>query len=84
MRRTSLEGKPAHINLAAVEESNHENEGVSDVHDLHVWTITSGREALSAHVITPYSISQPNCLGTSAKLLIVRVESSDHPDGQPI
>jgi len=24
--------------------------GVSDVHDLHVWTLTSGREAMSAHV----------------------------------
>jgi cobalt-zinc-cadmium efflux system protein len=31
-------------------------------YDLHVWTITSGREALSAHVIHAYSISQPNLL----------------------
>ncbi|GAC1445836.1 MAG: cation diffusion facilitator family transporter [Pyrinomonadaceae bacterium] len=46
-----LEGTPAHINLAAVENSILETEGVAGVHDLHVWTITSGREALSAHVI---------------------------------
>ena len=45
-----LEGTPAHINLAAVEEVILETEGVEDVHDLHVWTITSGRDALSAHV----------------------------------
>jgi cobalt-zinc-cadmium efflux system protein len=57
-----LEGTPAHINLAAVEEAIMETEGVSNVHDLHVWTITSGREALSAHVIHAYSISQPNLL----------------------
>jgi len=57
-----LEGTPAHINLAAVEAAIMETEGVSDVHDLHVWTITSGREALSAHVIHAYSISQPNLL----------------------
>lgn len=57
-----LEGTPAHINLAAVEEAIMETEGVSDVHDLHVWTITSGREALSAHVIHAYSISQPELL----------------------
>jgi cobalt-zinc-cadmium efflux system protein len=34
-----------------VEAAILETSGVSDVHDLHVWTITSGREALSAHVI---------------------------------
>jgi cobalt-zinc-cadmium efflux system protein len=45
-----LEGTPAHINLAAVEDTILSTDGVEDVHDLHVWTITSGREALSAHV----------------------------------
>ncbi len=45
-----LEGTPAHINLAAVEDAILSTDGVEDVHDLHVWTITSGREALSAHV----------------------------------
>jgi cobalt-zinc-cadmium efflux system protein len=57
-----LEGTPAHINLAAVEDAILETEGVSNVHDLHVWTITSGREALSAHVIHAYSISQSSLL----------------------
>ena len=57
-----LEGTPAHINLAAVEDAILETEGVSDVHDLHIWTITSGREALSAHVIHAHSISQPGLL----------------------
>jgi len=46
-----LEGTPAHINLAAVEEMMLEVNGVEKVHDLHVWTITSGIEALSAHVV---------------------------------
>jgi len=53
-----LEGTPAHINLAAVEAAILETAGVDNVHDLHVWTITSGREALSAHVIHEESISQ--------------------------
>lgn len=57
-----LEGTPAHINLAAVEDAILETEGVADVHDLHVWTITSGREALSAHVIHAHAISQPGLL----------------------
>ena len=57
-----LEGTPAHINLAAVEHAILDTRGVADVHDLHVWTITSGREALSAHVIHSASISQPDLL----------------------
>ncbi|MEO8433766.1 MAG: cation diffusion facilitator family transporter [Pyrinomonadaceae bacterium] len=57
-----LEGTPAHINLAAVEDAILETAGVDDVHDLHLWTITSGRDALSAHVIHADSISQPDLL----------------------
>jgi len=57
-----LEGTPAHINLAAVEHAILDTTGVADVHDLHVWTITSGREALSAHVIHADSISQSDLL----------------------
>jgi cobalt-zinc-cadmium efflux system protein len=57
-----LEGTPAHINLAAVEGVILETEGVEDVHDLHVWTITSGREALSAHVRHADAVSQPELL----------------------
>jgi cobalt-zinc-cadmium efflux system protein len=57
-----LEGTPAHISLAAVEEAILDTEGVKDVHDLHIWTITSGREALSAHVVHQNEISQPDLL----------------------
>jgi cobalt-zinc-cadmium efflux system protein len=45
-----LEGTPTHINLGAVEAAILETEGVGGVHDLHVWTISSGMEALSAHI----------------------------------
>jgi len=84
-----LEGTPAHINLAAVEESILQTEGVSDVHDLHVWTITSGREALSAHVIHAGSVSQPALLqGLREKLhdrfgvdhLTIQMETPDFED----
>ena len=45
-----LEGTPTHINLSAVETTILETDGVSGVHDLHVWTISSGIEALSVHI----------------------------------
>ncbi len=37
-----LEGTPAHINLHAVRRAMLGVDGVAEVHDLHVWTITSG------------------------------------------
>jgi cobalt-zinc-cadmium efflux system protein len=45
-----LEGTPRHIDLKAVEMAILNTTGVSGVHDLHVWTISSGIDALSAHI----------------------------------
>ncbi len=57
-----LEGTPSHINLVAVEEEILETVGVEGVHDLHVWTISSGLEALSAHVRHAEEIKQGELL----------------------
>ena len=46
-----LEGAPSHIDVEAVRAALTEVAGVESVHDLHVWTITSGMEALSCHVV---------------------------------
>src|SRR5213076_267482 len=46
-----LEGTPTHLDLAEVEAAIVRVDGVRRVHDLHVWTLTSGREAMSAHVV---------------------------------
>jgi cobalt-zinc-cadmium efflux system protein len=46
-----LEGTPAHLELGEIEESMLKVAGVRRVHDLHVWTLTSSREAMSAHVV---------------------------------
>ena len=57
-----LEGTPSHINIRALVEAMHGVEGVADVHDLHVWTISSGKEALSAHVTIEPGASHPDTL----------------------
>jgi cobalt-zinc-cadmium efflux system protein len=46
-----LEAAPAHIPLAAVHERLASIPGVSSVHDLHVWTVTSGVVAMSGHLV---------------------------------
>ena len=45
-----LEGTPRGMNLDEVEAAVRGIDGVSDVHDLHVWSIGSENHALSAHV----------------------------------
>lgn len=46
-----LEGTPAHINIVSLREQLGHVDGVSSVHDLHVWTLTSGVLAMSCHVV---------------------------------
>lgn len=46
-----LEAVPAHLDLAEILHAMEEVEGVAAVHDLHIWTISSGLHALSAHVV---------------------------------
>ena len=46
-----LEGVPSHLELGEIEAAMVAVDGVRRVHDLHVWTLTSGREAMSAHVV---------------------------------
>lgn len=45
-----LESTPEHIDLRLVEATMRAVPGVADVHDLHVWMITSGFVAMSGHV----------------------------------
>jgi len=45
-----MEGSPRHIDVSDVRASIAALPSVQDVHDLHVWTITSGMDSLSGHV----------------------------------
>ena len=46
-----MEGAPGHIDVDEVRLAMAAIDGVREVHDLHVWTITSGIEALSGHAV---------------------------------
>jgi cobalt-zinc-cadmium efflux system protein len=46
-----LEAVPAHLDVAEIRRSMEELPGVEMVHDLHVWTVTSGYFAMSGHAI---------------------------------
>jgi len=67
-----MEGAPGHINVDDVRSTLLELPGVSNVHDLHVWTITSGFVALSAHLTCVDPDRQDSVLRSAHELLASR------------
>jgi cobalt-zinc-cadmium efflux system protein len=45
-----MEGTPSAIDYGEVKETLCSIDGVESVHDLHIWTITSGKDTLSGHI----------------------------------
>lgn len=64
-----LESTPAHISLSEVRAKLEGIPGVESVHDLHVWTVTSGVVALSAHAIVPDVSRQQQVLESACHLM---------------
>lgn len=67
-----LEGAPAHIEVSQVMRAMQTVPGVRHVHDVHIWTITSGMEAMSAHVVVDSSLGNPEILDRLNALLCER------------
>jgi cobalt-zinc-cadmium efflux system protein len=49
--RVLSQGVPHHMNVAEIREHLLQTAGVVDVHDVHVWAITTGAPVFSAHVV---------------------------------
>jgi cobalt-zinc-cadmium efflux system protein len=59
-----LEGAPRQLDMQQIVATIKQLDGVVDVHDLHVWTISTGMDALSGHVVV-----RDQMLSQSSKLL---------------
>lgn len=59
-----LEGAPRQLDMQQIIATIKQLDGVVDVHDLHVWTISTGMDALSGHVVV-----RDQMLSQSSKLL---------------
>ncbi len=46
-----LEGAPAHLDVDEVRSALAGIEGVTEVHDLHLWCLTQGHDAMSGHLV---------------------------------
>lgn len=77
-----LEGVPQHIDLAQVGDDLGTLHGVDSVHDLHVWTLSSGKVALSAHLDLMTPDDWPDIL-RSARHMLKQKHGIGHATMQP-
>lgn len=64
-----MESAPAHVDLVALERDVCAVPGVLALHDLHVWTITSGMESASGHVVVAPDADYRTALGRVLAIL---------------
>ncbi len=57
-----MENSPSHIDVKEVESAILALKGVQAIHDLHIWTISSGKHSLSAHVTVEADAYSPETL----------------------
>ena len=69
-----MEGVPSGVRLEEISNALKNLEGVRAVHDLHVWTISSGQAALSAHVELDDLGRWPMLLESARRMLQTRFE----------
>lgn len=67
--RILLQAAPDHVDLDALAADLGEIEGVVDVHDLHVWTLTSQMDAVSAHLMVRAGADSHGVLDQARELL---------------
>ena len=83
-----LEATPRHLDMPLIEQAMRAVPGVESVHDIHIWTITSGFDAMSGHVRANGRPSE-DVLHDLRKMLrdrfgmehvTLQVEAADHAD----
>ena len=77
-----MEGVPLHLSLEEIGVAMAGVEGVTSVHDLHVWSLTAERIALSEHVVIGRLESWPETLVRLQELLAQRYDI-EHVTLQP-
>ena len=64
-----MEGVPPHLDIQEIQAAMSSVGGVAAVHDLHVWTLTSGKDAMSGHVVVNTLSAGREMLGELHRLL---------------
>ena len=66
---TSITGTPKHINYEDVKADLEEIPGVKQAHSLHIWSLTTTRTALAAHLAIELETNGQQVLEKASKML---------------
>jgi cobalt-zinc-cadmium efflux system protein len=64
-----LEGAPAHLNIEEIRQALSALPGVKEVHDLHLWSLTQGRESMSGHLVVDTDCDAQSVLKSGREML---------------
>ena len=85
-----MEGTPTDVSIDRITDTIEKIPGVDNIHDLHVWSITSGKNALSGHVVIENGLSfeesqlilreiEAAMIKQQITHITIQLESQDHP-----
>lgn len=63
-----LEGSPRDVDLSSLRQKLRDTPGVAGVHDVHLWTLTSGMNSASAHIRAAPGWRSDDVLSAAQKL----------------
>lgn len=67
-----LEGAPAHLDIDEIRAALKEIPGVTDVHDLHLWSLTQGKDSMSGHLVLESGRDHAEALLAGKKIMAER------------
>jgi len=67
-----LEGAPAHLDIDEIRAALKEIPGVTDVHDLHLWSLTQGKDSMSGHLVLEAGRDHAEALLAGKKIMAER------------
>ncbi|GIO24054.1 cation diffusion facilitator family transporter [Oceanobacillus sp. J11TS1] len=90
-----MEGTPLNVNLKDIVRKIERVNGIKGIHDLHVWSITSGKNALSCHIIVDGNMMveesqtllrtiEDDLRDEGIGHVTIQVETDTHPHGNSI
>jgi len=87
-----MQATPRHLDLAEVQQTLEAITGVARVHDLHIWTLTSGLFTLTAHVVVNGTHDHHGLLDALEQVIqerfridhtTIQLEPQDRQQGEP-
>ncbi|MDP4553553.1 cation diffusion facilitator family transporter [Alkalihalobacillus macyae] len=90
-----MEGAPKNINLEEIAKTIQSIGEIEDIHDLHIWSITSGKNALSCHAVVTQNLTIQECQTLLKRVedqlrkkgighITIQLESSEHSHGNSL